>query len=45
MQSENGAKYLNVTLIFLSSNRLATSSSHAPVIVIVSLTAIYALLK
>ena len=40
MQSVNGAKFLNITPLFLSSNRLAASSFPAPVIVTVPLTSI-----
>ena len=38
MESVNGAKFLNVTPLFLSSNRFAASSAPTAVIVIVSLT-------
>ena len=44
MQSVNDAQYLNITPLFLSSNRLATSSFPALVIVIVPLKSIYALI-
>ena len=42
MQSVNGAQFLNLTPLFLSSNRFAASSTPAPVIVIVPLTSMYA---
>ena len=42
MQSVNGAQFLNITPLFLSSNRHAASSFPALVIVIVPLTSIYA---
>ena len=38
----NGAQFLNITSLFLSSNCFAASSSPAPVIVIVPLTSTYA---
>ena len=41
MQSVNGAQYLNITPLFLSSNRLAASSFPVQLIVIVPLTSIY----
>ena len=37
----NGAEFLNVTPLFLSSARLAVASSPGPVIVIVPFTSIY----
>ena len=37
----NGAQFLNVSPLFLSSARLAAASSPAPVIVIVPFTNIY----
>ena len=42
IQSVNGAQFLNITLLFLLFNRLAASSTPAPVIVIVPGTSIYA---
>ena len=42
MQSVNGAHFLNITPLFLSSNRLAASLSSGSVIVIVPITNIYA---
>ena len=42
MQSVNRAQLLNITPLFLASNRLTASSFPAPVIVIVPLTSIYA---
>ena len=42
MQSVNGAQFLNITPLTLSSNRLVASSAPAPVIAIVPLTSIYA---
>ena len=42
MHLVNGAHFLNITPLFLSSNRFAASSSAAPVIVIVSVTSMYA---
>ena len=42
MQSINGAQFLNITLLLLSSARFAASSAPAPVIVIVPLTCMYA---
>ena len=41
MNLVNGAQFLNVTPLFLSSARLAAASSPAPVIVIVPLTSMY----
>ena len=41
MQSVNDAQFLNITPLFLSSNRLAASLSPTPVIIIVPLTSIY----
>ena len=38
----NGAQFLNVTPLSLSSTRLAAPSSPAPVVVILPLTCIYA---
>ena len=45
MQSVNGVQCLNITHLFLSSDRFATSSATAgpPVIVIVLLTRMYVL--
>ena len=37
----NGAQFLNVTLLFLSSAHLATASSPAPVIVFVPFKSMY----
>ena len=45
MQSVNGAQFLNIPLLFLSSNRFATSSAAAPVIAIVPITSMYASLQ
>ena len=45
MQSVNGAEFLNITPLFLSSIRFAASSASAPVIVIVPLTSKYGLLS
>ena len=42
MHLVNGAQFLNITPLFLSSNRFAASLSHSPVIVIVPLTSMYA---
>ena len=42
MHLVNGAQFLNITPLFLSSARLAAASSPAPVIVIVPLTSMYA---
>ena len=42
MHLVNGAQFLNIMPLFLSSNRFAASSSPAPVIVIVPFTSIYA---
>ena len=41
MQSANGAQFLNITPLFLSSACFAASSAPAPVIVIVPLTRMY----
>ena len=38
MQSGNDAKFLNITSLFLSSNRIAAASIPVPVIFIVSFT-------
>ena len=45
MQSVNSAQFLNVTLLFLSSNHLAASSFPASVILIFPRTSIYPSLK
>ena len=45
MQSVNGAQFLNITPLFLSSNRLAALSAPAPVIVIVPFTSMYTSLE
>ena len=45
MQSGNDAKFLNITSLFLSSNRIAAASIPVPVIFIVSFTTIYASLS
>ena len=42
MRLVNGAQFLNIIPLFLSSARLAAASSPAPVIVIVHLTSMYA---
>ena len=42
MHLVNGAQFLNVTPLSLSSARFAASSSPSPVIVIVPFTSIYA---
>ena len=42
MHLVNGAQSLNITPLFLSSNRFASSSSLSPVIVIVPFTSMYA---
>ena len=42
MHLVNGAQFLNITPLFLSSNCLAAASSPAPAIVIVALTNMYA---
>ena len=42
LQVLNGAQFLNITPLFLSSACLAAASSPAPVIVILPLTSIYA---
>ena len=42
MHLVNGAQFLNIAHLFLSSCRFAGSSSPAPVIVIVLLTSMYA---
>ena len=42
MHLVNGAQFLNITPLFLSSNHLAASSSPEPAIVIVPFTSIYA---
>ena len=42
MQSVNGAQFLDITPLFLPFNRFAASSAPTPVIVIVSLTCMYA---
>ena len=42
MHLVNGAQFLNVTPLSLSSARLAAPSSPAPVIVILPLTSMYA---
>ena len=42
MKSVNGAQFLYVTPLFLTSNRSALSSAPAPLIVIVPLMLIYA---
>ena len=41
MHLVNGAKFLNVTPLFLSSARLAAAPSPAPVTVIVPFTSMY----
>ena len=41
MHLVNGAQFLNVTPLFLSSAHLTAASSPAPVIVIVPLTSMY----
>ena len=38
MNSVNGAQFLNIIPLLLSSNRFAVSSDHTPVIFIVPLT-------
>ena len=43
MHLVNGAQFLNVTPLFLSSARLAAASSPAPVIFIVPFTSMYEL--
>ena len=45
MQSVNGAHFLNLTPLILSSYRFAVSSAPAPVIVMVPFTNMYSLLK
>ena len=45
MQSVNVPQFLNITPLFLTSNRFAASSVPASVIVIVPLTSLYASLK
>ena len=42
MHLVNGAQFLNITPLFLSSNHFAASSSPAPVIVIVPFASMYA---
>ena len=42
MHLVNGAQFLNITPLFLSSNRFVGSSSLAPVIVIVPFKSMYA---
>ena len=42
MHSVNGAHFLNITPLFLSSNCFAASSSPAPVIIVVFFTSMYA---
>ena len=42
MESVNGAHFLNITPLLLSSNRFALSPAPAASVVIVSLTSIYA---
>ena len=41
MHLVNGAQFVDVTPLFLSSDRLAAASSPAPVIVIVPFTSMY----
>ena len=41
MQSVNGAQFLKTIALFILSNSLTTSSSPAPVVVIVPLTVIH----
>ena len=41
MHLANGAQFLNITPLFLSSNCFAASSSPAPVFVIVPFTSMY----
>ena len=45
MQSVNSAQFLNITPLFLSSDRSAASFAPAPVIFIVPLTSMYASLS
>ena len=42
MHLVNGAQFLNITPLFLSSNRFVASSFPAPVIVMVPFTSMYA---
>ena len=45
MQSVNDAQFLNITPLFVSSNRFAVSFAPAPVIVIIPPTSMYTSLK